>query len=290
MEGYEHRLFDASEGSVHFLYRGGAAPPLVFVAGGALDSVMLTWKKVLQSVPAGHTVYALDLPGYGESGEAPEHVSTRYYSGIVKGFLLAHRISGAVLFGTSMSGAIALDLAPLSGRDPYGSTRPPLLRALVLSGAYGFQPNVPLHPATYLLSRRPGIGRMVRAPVRTRAGMRAGLKFVIADPTSITDELVDDAVREARRPRALEAFTRWLRHELTPTHVQSNFRPDLPRIDLPVLLLHGEHDWLMPIRYARDAAQLLPNAELHVFDTGHMIPREHPDEVNEVVHAFLTRI
>lgn len=45
----------------------------------------------------------------------------------------------------------------------------------------------------------------------------------------------------------------WLRSEVGPHRVRTDFSPQLHRLEMPALILHGEHDWMMPVRYARAA-------------------------------------
>jgi 3-oxoadipate enol-lactonase len=69
-------------------------------------------------------------------------------------------------------------------------------------------------------------------------------------------------------------------------------RPDatglLPSIQVPVLVLVGEHDTLTPPDVARAMADRLPDARLHVIpDAGHISSMENPAAFSSALHHFL---
>lgn len=274
-------------GRLHYLLGDAAGPEVVFLPGGALDSSTLTWKKVARSLPRGYRIYVLDLPGNGGS-ELPygAEASTESYAAFVRTFFERHGISDAVLLGASVGGAVALRLAAPAVSNSRGKA---LVRALVLSGSHGLHGRVPFHEATYLVSRAAWL-RPARSLLRRRIPARLALRLVIHDAACIDEELVEDVLREARRPRAMQAFSAWLRHELRPRSVASDFRERLKSIDVPVLLLQGRYDWLVPEPVARAAAQRIRNAELRVLTAGHMVARERPQESVRIVKDFLARV
>ncbi len=89
----------------------------------------------------------------------------------------------------------------------------------------------------------------------------------------------------------IRTFVTWLRSELGPTTVRTNYADRLHEITAPVLILHGAHDWMMPLAYAYRAHKRFPNAVLHVFEQGgHMVPREYPHRANRLIIDFLERL
>ena len=69
-------------------------------------------------------------------------------------------------------------------------------------------------------------------------------------------------------------------------------RPDvsneLPKIDVPTLVLCGEHDAISPADEMRDIASAMPNASFVQIDgAGHMAPLEDPAAVNGAIVEFL---
>ena len=71
---------------------------------------------------------------------------------------------------------------------------------------------------------------------------------------------------------------------------QTDFRGDLPKIDVPVLVVHGTEDRILPIdATANRLPDLIKDVRLVRVDGGpHNIAWTHPDEVNEALLAFLS--
>ena len=265
---------------IYYRYSEGDGLPIVLLQGGMLDSSTLTWRYVLEGLPPQERVFAPDLPGYGKSDKPKAPYTTGYFIDFIERFLDTLGLERVILFGSSMSGAVALGFA---------FHAPERVAALGLSGAYGWQPSVPLHPLAYLAAHLPGLPQLVRRLLlQGPAVMRQAMRIAVPDPTHITDELVADACAGLTEPGQLEAFAAWMRHELTPTTVRSNYADRLQDITVPVLILHGGHDWMMPVTYARRAHERLPCSSLHIFpDSGHLVPREYPEEVNCLIKTFL---
>jgi pimeloyl-ACP methyl ester carboxylesterase len=63
---------------------------------------------------------------------------------------------------------------------------------------------------------------------------------------------------------------------------------ELAAIDVPVLLVHGAEDRIVPLEHALALLRALPDARLHVFGgAGHATPLERADEFNALVRSFL---
>jgi pimeloyl-ACP methyl ester carboxylesterase len=64
--------------------------------------------------------------------------------------------------------------------------------------------------------------------------------------------------------------------------------PTLGDIDVPVLIIHGEQDQIIPLAEAEAMMEAIPDAELVIIkDAGHLPNLEQPDEFNEAVIEFL---
>jgi 4,5:9,10-diseco-3-hydroxy-5,9,17-trioxoandrosta-1(10),2-diene-4-oate hydrolase len=66
------------------------------------------------------------------------------------------------------------------------------------------------------------------------------------------------------------------------------FLDQLRDLDIPLFIVWGEKDGILPVSHALDASAKLPNAKLHIMrDCGHWPHMESPEEFNEVVIQFL---
>ncbi|MGH2501326.1 MAG: alpha/beta fold hydrolase, partial [Ktedonobacterales bacterium] len=79
----------------------------------------------------------------------------------------------------------------------------------------------------------------------------------------------------------LESVTSWL----------TDFRHDLPRLDVPVLVVQGDHDRILPYRYTgRRLPGRIKKAQFVVIEGGpHAIAWTHAEEVNCALLDFLGR-
>ncbi len=69
-----------------------------------------------------------------------------------------------------------------------------------------------------------------------------------------------------------------------------DLRPDLPRIGLPALVIHGDADPLVPLAAAETWAAALPRGELAVIPgAGHVPIMTRPQAVVDAIHRFLAR-
>lgn len=69
---------------------------------------------------------------------------------------------------------------------------------------------------------------------------------------------------------------------------ETDFRPELPRISVPTLLIHGDNDTSTPIEAtARRTAPLIPGCQLKVYEgAAHGLPITHADQLNADLLAF----
>ncbi|GAA0746331.1 hypothetical protein GCM10009075_31780 [Sphingomonas trueperi] len=72
---------------------------------------------------------------------------------------------------------------------------------------------------------------------------------------------------------------------------ETDYRDDIGRFDVPVLVIHGERDAFVPFdATARQAAALFPDATLKVYPGApHGILLTHKDQLNQGLLQFLTR-
>ena len=77
--------------------------------------------------------------------------------------------------------------------------------------------------------------------------------------------------------------------ECQRTTTMTDFRPELPKIQVPALVVHGDQDVSEPLeRTGRRTAQMIPGAKLIVYEGGpHGLILTHADRVNEDLAGFM---
>ena len=256
-------------------------PPLILLHGGGTDSATLSWGGLIGPLAARCRVFAPDMPGYGESDRPPGAPYTLdYFARIALAFADTLGLDRCDVAGISMGGGISLTLA-LNHPDRIGR--------MVLVDTYGIQPDYPPHFLSYLFVRAPLLTELTYLTVRNRAAARATLGQLIKTPSALTGDLVDEIMAEARRARAGKAFNAFQKHEVLPGRLRTNYMARLGEIRAPALIVHGEADTLVPLKYAEEACRRIPDCRLEVLSgAGHWAQRERPHQFVRLVDKFLT--
>lgn len=262
-------------------YREWAGPAeTTFVMVHGLGGTNLNWVRVAPGLAGLGRVLALDLPGFGQSPRAGRGSGMMHLRRTLSRFIGALGTGDVVLSGNSMGGVVSMIQA---------AVEPGSVDALVLTGA-GFPRALHARPhplvwAVLTVYEAPQIGDLL-AQIRTREidaerVVRLGMRFIVADPASIPDDVLQlhvDAVRaHANDPDAGPAFV-----DAARSLLRLGRRPDAgPRIlgnlVAPILVLHGRRDALVPAGWAEAALREHPAWRGRIFpDLGHVPMLEAP--------------
>ena len=265
-----------------------AHTPVVLVHG--LGGSHLNWVLLGPLLRRHGRVYAVDLAGFGltPGGERESTVTANVT--LLTSFLRDVVREPAILVGNSMGGMVALLLT---------ATHPDLVHRLVL-----LDPSIPTRrrdtdrqvAATFLVY---GIPRVGEAFVR-RIGQRSDRQRVMdttnlcfADPTRADPEVLDAAVellayRRQHVPDAQPGYLGAARSILRVLQRGRRYAALLRTLDVPVLLVHGEGDRLVPVAAARAAAAENPGWTTRILpDLGHAPMLEKPELVAGIVDDWL---
>jgi pimeloyl-ACP methyl ester carboxylesterase len=264
---------------VHYKAEGSGEPTLVLVHG--LADSLYCWREVMPTLAASRRTVALDLTGFGLterpmpgewSGESP--YSSEGHTALTLGLADELAVDEIILVGHSMGGAVAMSAAlAQAGR----------VRALIL-----------VDPAVYTeagapdwllpLLRTPQMRRLGPLAMRTVRPWEERLNArAWHDPTRITPELHEAHAR-------LFAVHDWDRAlwEFLAASGSPGLIPRLGELDLPVLVITGDDDRVVPTEESIRLAGALPNARLVVIsDCGHAPQEECPELVLEAIQGFL---
>ncbi|WP_244409584.1 alpha/beta fold hydrolase [Streptomyces albofaciens] len=232
----------------------GTGQPLVLLHGGLL-TIDLTFGGILPALAATRRVVAVELQGHGHTGDIDREPALSHLADDVVGLLDHLGIDRADVFGFSLGGLTALQLAV---------TRPARVNRLVLASTHyrrdGYHPEI-LDPYA-----GPGSPRM---------------------PTeSDFQEMYEAYVQVAPDPGRFQAFAEKLR----PTvHGFEGWPAEtLAAIEAPVLLLVGDTDFVR-LEHAVEMHGLIPGSQLGVLPgTTHRDLPRRADLVVPMVKAFLT--
>jgi len=265
---------------IHY-HETGSGPPVVLLHGGIIDAAAVSWPPVRKRLADDYRVLAPDLLGYGGSELADGPYSIPRHAEVMAAFLDALAVGPATLVGVSLGGGVAIQLA---------LDRPELVETLVPIDAFGLGADLPNGLLSYALARFQLPNRLAVAALRrSRRLTRGSLGAIVHDLDGLDPAAVDAVYRELQRPTAGEAFRRFRSAGVTRRGYRTVFTDSLGDLAVPTYLLHGAHDELFPVAWARRASERMPDADLRVLDDcGHWPPREYPAAVASWIRTAIS--
>ena len=286
------------DGPVHWIEFSGSPrgkPPIVFVHG--LGGSHLNWCLLGPHLAAGRRAVALDLRGFGLTPGLRVNSTVQANARLLNRFITEVIGTPVILIGNSMGGLITI---LETAANPQAVT-----------GAVLIDPALPLPPqkpdwqvsGQFLLYALPGLGEYAVAKfmrsISPEEAVQQLLELCFADPSRADPEMIKADValltrrhpatsaRAAARARVFLAAARSLLRVLSR---RQRYNAMMAGIDVPVLLIGGEDDRLVPIAAMRQAAARNPRWESVILPgVGHTPMLEVPDVVTGAIRDWLAR-
>jgi pimeloyl-ACP methyl ester carboxylesterase len=256
----------------------GEGPVLLLVHGiaGSCEN----WREVIEPLSRRHTVIAPDFPGHGASEAGAGDYSIGALAAGLRDLLLALGHERATVVGHSLGGGVAMQLA---------YQFPEMIERLVLVSSGGLGPEVsPVLRAAALPGADLFISLTAGAGQKVGSAVGRGLTAIGLRPNADVAEVargyasLEDADRRA-------AFLDTLRAVVSTRgqRVHAGDRLYLAEA-VPVLIVWGARDSIIPARHGEDAHRAIPGSRLEVFeDVGHLPQLEAPGRFIAVLERFL---
>lgn len=243
--------------------------PLVLIQGLGYNADL--WFRVLPALSGPRRTLRLDNRGVGRSNVPPTPWSVEEMADDVSHVLDAANIDRAHVFGVSMGGLIAQELA---------LRHPQRVSSLVLGCTHpGGKDAVRMDPAAATML-------MDRTSKSAREAIEASLPFLYAEATT-RDEIEGDVTARVRY--ALRATSYWGQLDAMRGHDGTLSR--LPEIAAPTLVLHGTADKLVQPGNAELLAGAIPGARLEwLTGAGHVFWTDQTARTIELVNGFLADV
>jgi pimeloyl-ACP methyl ester carboxylesterase len=256
-------------------FRAGAGPPLLLLHG--LLGGSFCWRRNIEALSQNHTVFAVDLPGHGESN-APRHLdcSMPAQASRVSTLLERLKLEDVDVVGCSWGGAIAMLLAAQNTKvrslvlaapvNPWSSFGAGRIRFLIGRMGSAFLRTVwPVSHPLYRTAMARMYGDLRRMPAGTVAGYRSQI------------------MRPGRVNNILNTLRSWEKDV-------NALRAEIPKIKARSLLIWGTRDGAVDVRSAEALRQVLPQCQLRLIEgAGHLPFEETPEEFNRLVLNFVER-
>ena len=258
----------------HYLVAGEGSPLLLFHGLGAS---VVTWRDNIGPLSKAFRVYAIDLPGHGDTDKPDIDYAPDYVLKFLVRFVESLGLRRMAVIGNSVGGALGLMMA---------LRFPDLVSGLVLVDSASLGREI----STYVrLASLPFLGEFLE---RSKAG---GARFILHgafhDQSFATEELVEELHRSRRMPGAREAVVRVIRNTVNLRGVRKEYvlADQLKRLEVPTMVVWGAQDQVFPVSHAYRATERASNARLHVFEQcGHWAHMERAPAFNSLVLGFLS--
>jgi 2-hydroxy-6-oxonona-2,4-dienedioate hydrolase len=251
----------------------GAGTPLVLMhgTGGHLEA----YARNLQALAKRYRVVAYDYPGHGWTTPADKDLEVDAYVEHLAGLMDALGIGRAHLSGESLGGWVAVKFA---------ARHPERVERLVLNTPGGTMATPEVMERIRSLSQ-------AAADDPSEERIRARLEWLMADPGSVTDELV--AIRRGVYSRP--GFAASMRHILCLQDPDVRRRnmvtdDDLAAIAAPTLVIWTSDDPSGPAKAGLEMAQRIRAGEFQLIEgAGHWPQWEQRETFDRIVLEFLGR-
>nr|WP_083684066.1 MULTISPECIES: alpha/beta hydrolase [Actinoalloteichus] len=228
---------------------------MLLVHGGGADNAAISWFRLLDPLRRERRVIAPDLPGFGYTEGVPYAETAADMADLLAALLDALAIERVIVCGVSMGGEVAIQFAL---RHP---TRCAGLIAVAAGGLIERYKNPVAHHMAWLATLLPD---PILVPLSALANrfVRTALNQMVHDRHTVPPEVVDEFVRESRRPRAGYVYGRYNKAAIGPRRMRNNALGEVHRISVPTLLFHGTADPLVDPAGSVTAADRIDGAEL----------------------------
>ena len=237
------------------LYRAGkpGAEPVILVHGLGTAAAR-DWTQVIPALAAAYDVYALDLPGFGQSDKGNHLYSPANYVRVLDAVFAERLKRPANVVGHSMGGVIAL---------AYAAAYPERVRRLVVADVAGV-----LHRSVY----GEFIGRMMaeRAVGPDNPWQEALVKMVISQAENLPAKGLMSIEQPQVRQRLLRGDPMAIAGLALVEHDLSR---GLRAIKAPTLVVWGSDDKVAPPRTGQVLASVIPGARLVVINEASHAPQ-----------------
>jgi pimeloyl-ACP methyl ester carboxylesterase len=259
------------------------APVLLLLHGFPTSSHM--YRNLIPRLSDRYHIIAPDYPGFGQSA-APDHTTFKYsfahFADIVDELMAQRGAKSYALYVQDYGAPVGYRLA---------LKHPERVSAIVVQNGNAYEEGLRdfWKPLKAYWSDDSTEHREAMRAALTLAATKSQYLDGVADPTRIDPDnwLHDQTLLD--RPGVdeimLDLFKDYGSNVALYPQFQNFFRKNHP----PMLLVWGKNDVIFPAEGARPYLRDLPDAELHLLDTGHFALEDKGDEIARLMRDFLER-
>ena len=259
----------------HYRIRGDVNAPTILLLHGS-NASLFTWEPWSKTLSDQFRVISVDLPAHGLTGPT----ANRDYSGqgmvnFVKAFADKLNLKTFTLAGNSMGGAVA---ARFAEENPARVDHLILVDAAGMPSKQGDQ-----IPVAFRLLRMGWVRALLahRSQAAGQGRPRQGPSSRRVLSGRMVQLYTDMALLDDRRQATFERFNQPYDHD--------SIKRDSGKLTMPVHILWGEQDHLIPAATAAIWKDAIPGSKVLIYaGTGHIPMEEIPNQSARDVREFLT--
>jgi pimeloyl-ACP methyl ester carboxylesterase len=254
------RYADSAEGD------GGAGP--VIVATSPWPESLLAFRRIWPILAGQARVVAIDLPGFGHSEGRTDLFTPEAMAEFLRELIGEFGLGPPHLFAPDVGTDAALFLA---------ARHPGAVRSLVVGGG----------AAAFPLEVADTLADIIGAP-DIEAFRDQDIRATVVEPVAHRDhepDVWEDYVSSYEDGRFAES-TRYVRSYPLQLRLMERLLPD---VRVPVHIVYGANDSLVPPSNGHYLAQQLPNGQLTILDVGHFGWEEDPERYAAIISDTVAR-
>lgn len=245
--------------NVNYIKEGRGDPILLLHGWG---SNIILFKQLINDLSDSYTVYALDMPGFGETDELKKPWCVDDYADFVIEFIKILGLDNFAILGHSFGGRVIIKIN-------HRTDIPFKISKIILVDSAGIMPK-----------------KTFKKKIRQRLYKIS--KAILSVPAVL--KIFPNAVENLRKKNGSEDYnnaTPVMRQTLVKV-VNEDLEPYINEIKVPTLLIWGENDTATPLSDGKRMEELIKDSGLVlVKNAGHYSYLENPYLVSKVLHSFL---
>ncbi len=274
----EQKTFDYQGIKINY-YEAGQGPPVILLHG--FGACAYSWRYLIPALAAEHRVITIDLKGYGLSDKpADGKYAVSDQADLVANFISRQNLHDLVLIGHSMGGGVAL-MTYFQVREE----NPGRIKRLVLIDSAGYPQKMPWF---IRLAKIPGVNGVVTRLLSPRFAAALVLKKCYYNKDKISEEQIDTYAYYGSLPGAPEAVSQTA-EQIVPENMEA-VTAQYKTISVPVLIIWGREDEVVPLEVGRNFKRDIPDSELVILPKcGHIPQEEEPQKTTQRITTFMKR-
>lgn len=269
------------DGTEVFYREGGepAAPTLLLLHGFPSSSAQ--YQSLLDRLEGRYHLIAPDYPGFGQSPPLEGTTTFDRIADVIDGFTQAQGLERFSMYMFDFGSPVGFRIA---------TRHPERVQGLVLQNGNAYEEG--LGPGMQALKPywedRSGNADAIRGSLQLEA-TRSQYLDGVADATIVDPDLWELDQRYLELPGRDQVMLDLLYDYQNNVKLYPRWQEYMRANQPPALLPWGQNDQFFPPEGARAYLDDLPEAELHLLDTGHFATATHSDEIAGLIGAFLDR-